>query len=38
MFHIANCLKSFDFKLLLVYTLKWLSGPFETFAHNFALF
>jgi len=28
-------LKSFDFTLLFVYTLKLLTGRFDTFAHNF---
>jgi len=34
-FHVVNCLKSFDFKLFFVYTLKLLRGSFGTFTHNF---
>jgi len=36
-FHIVNCLKSLDFKLLFVYTLKFLRGPCGTFSHNFCV-
>jgi len=32
-FHLANCLKSFYFKLFFVYTS--LRGPYGTFAHKF---
>ena len=36
-FHVVNCLKSFDFILFFVHTLKLLRGPFVTFAHNFCI-
>ena len=33
-FYTINCLKSFDFKLIFVYTFKLLRAPFGTLAHN----
>jgi len=35
--HTVNCLKSFDFKLLFVYTLKDLSLAYSHISHNFDL-